>query len=194
MLWRCLEVCDLPIDHGCKAGGLYHDVFTPKYSPLILTVRDFRDVALSQARIHAKDGPGILRKGIEVTKHRARLLHIMAKKNPGALVWRYEDFWRNPDKMIAWLVALTENYLTREQQEAVRAIVDPDSAKAIAGAVVPTNTDRPFMSYDRASHIHHAHIGPRNGEPGAWRNAPQKVQDILNRSLSKELKEWGYET
>ena len=192
MLWRCLEIAGVKIDQGPKFA---HNLFTPIYSPLILTVRDFRDVALSQARIHARNGLMHVESGIDSTLLRIQMLDMMAHDNPGATIWRYEEHWHNPLAMCRFIEREASVRLSMTQAADIYDAVSPDVAMALAAGIPVTTPDRPFLSYDKTAartHIHHAHLGPSKGEPEAWRRESDETKALLAEKLSSHLERWGY--
>jgi len=188
MLWRCYEAAGVVPDQG----GTAHTIFTPKALPLVVTIRDFRDVALSQTRCFC--GIGDLDGGIRTTLFRLWMLSIMVDENPSAVVWRYEDHYRKPDAVARFVANTAGVNITPDIAKTIETIVSPERAAWLADSVLVLEKHRcrPFMSYDRDSHIHHGHLGPQKGEPEAWRNESKDVRDLLNRNLAEHLERWGY--
>jgi len=174
-----------------------HELFKPT-APLVVTVRDFRDVAYSQWRIrwgHFKRPPKQVEvaMSVELVNKRAAQLMAMATDNPDHRVWWYEVQYGNPDALVDLLADMFPGHDWTHCREVVAEAYDVDGALAVQAAIKPKRPRFPFTTYDPKTLIHANHIGPERGRPGAWRTGiPEKYHNAITVGLRKHLEFWGY--
>jgi hypothetical protein len=201
-------------------GECSHDAFRPS-APLVVTIRDWRDVLYSQWRIqfdYRETQPTIneLRSAmIRLDSRLAQLRHMLqADKESHTVIrwhgecchypcitpnqlgatptaWRYEEVYNDPTAAMWRVWAITG---VKPDRDAIAAIVSVDAAKAIQDAVPTPETGRVFDSYDAETGLHANHIGPALGAPGAWRTRiPEKFHSEINQHYAHALTQWGYQ-
>ncbi len=185
MLLRCMRAA------GINPVIETHNEFLTNV-PVIITVRDFRDVACSHMRIRGDDGPRAMAGAIRVTRRLITRLERM-KRNNHCLLWRYEDHWGTPWTLTQWMRdAGLVTHISLDVARAIEEISNPNRAAAIADAIEVTTPERPFRSHDPETGLHHGHVGPTKGEPGSWRQESRENRELLNRELQRPLSRWGY--
>jgi len=189
-----LAVMDLEDDESS------HSLFSPKY-PLVVTVRDWRDVLASHWRIrfaHIEEKPSRFRISCSMNSLDASLerLQTMIELYPDATIWRYEEFYREPLAMEVFLARILGRRLTYAEFCKVKEVVLPNRALQIQNRleIRRGETKLPFSIEDKGSGIHLDHIGPAGGFPGAWKaSIPEEFHEWINEKYTETLKLWGYE-
>ena len=173
-----------------------HSFFTP-HAPLIVTVRNPRDVLMSHWRIfynHESETPEMsqLEDAKRSVWHRYDTLFKMEKAFDVFSIWQYE---LHRHHMIEWLEYALDIEITEAQAIEIDAICDPKAAKAIADGVEVVAGGKPFNSFDMETGIHREHIGALLGEPGGWRDVlPEEYRPWMDKAagwIENKLAETG---
>lgn len=179
-------------------GECSHDPFTPT-APLIITIRDWRDVLYSQWRIrfggkHERPNIAQLRLAMEVVDKRLGQLARMCDATPEFHEWRYEGTYKDVGAVARKLYALTGEWPDAPDMVQITEAVLPARAMSVQKTVEPSPTGRDFDAFDAATGIHRDHIGPQRGRPGAWRQViPSEYHDEINEHYSDALTRWNYQ-
>ena len=166
--------------------------------PLLVNVRDFRDITASLWRInHAKydkegkvknkmsklDVKGNVNSAIQNISSLNQTLH----SNPQALLVRYEEYWDNPDRLLDQIEGYLDIKIPKELREAGKANCDIKKMKALGDEL------EDWDKVDEETDIHGKHI--YTGKPGTWKEFVEKdLRKRLNLKLRRYLKEYGYKS
>jgi hypothetical protein len=188
-------VFEFPANECC------HDVFRPT-APLVVTVRDWRDVVYSQWRIRWEGeevAGATLNNAINVVDHRLRDLRAIVSGRE-YYTWYYEKIYNAPwataheiSQVHKWAtgeVGRRPAEIVRDIEDVVRVHSVRREQEALEG---PTEGHAAFNVVDESGMIHKNHIGTHNGRPGAWREAiPERFHDRVTNHYEEALQEWGY--
>lgn len=181
---------------GCL--GRHGHSLIPSGGPLVITVRDFRDVVVSHWRIWDEAlGRDLTEKTLNSAMVRTDLqleqLAVVKAKVPDAVIWRYEDHYNNPEELCRFICRVCDTDLTDSDRDTIADICDPDAATALADAV-PRLGHRPFRNFDEDTRIHADHLGPAKGKPGHWKAVvPSLLRPGLTSHYRTQLLDWGYD-
>lgn len=187
---RDLEGVDVEKRHNLTPKQI-HQRLAPN-TLFISTIRDWRDVLCSRARIY--DTP-ITAESIQSIAKEMNNTGLGALtgmlSNPAlkgkVLVLRYEDFWNNYDALFDSLESGLGCTIGPEKRAELKAKHNVNAVKKIA--------DRfdGFAQYDKVTQVHGNHISDNNGQPDAWRKviAPE-LHPVINKALAVPLKFYGY--
>jgi len=165
-------------------------------SPVVITYRDFRDVAVSYWRVTRDIKPAALDAGQKMTTAEVRgmannvagmvkTLNGVCERNPHALMFRYEDFF--PDNFALILGDMQRYFKISLTPEEINNIKDKYSLSANKKRSDELGTFKKVG----AEWMHGNHV--YKGTVGGWKSLIQP-QDyhILNNALAPHLKKWGY--
>jgi hypothetical protein len=169
-----------------------------KGEKLVITYRDFRDVAASYWRVnndiqnHALNSGKVKMSANDVAKYSkmvADLVHRHMdpthKAHPDALLMKYEDFFpANYDYIFSRIEKHFNIKLSAERRDEVAKKYNLAINKQRAAKFSS------FKKFDK-EYVHGLHI--YKGNVGTWKElVPQQHHHVMNRNLAQSLKKWGY--
>jgi hypothetical protein len=176
-----------------------HDpVFLEDERPVVITVRDFRDVLASKWRVHSRVSREQLdKKKREMTASEFdRYLHTVRgevsgnlnstyKRNKNILLMRYEEFF--PDNFDFIFNKFEKHFNIEIDTETRKELSEKYCLKANKKRADKFKT---FEKFDK-EYIHGEHI--YKGKIGTWKDiVPKRFHNKMNKMLKKHLEEWGY--
>ena len=165
--------------------------------PLVITLRDFRDVALSFWRVHNDISKADLRRGRQATRQELQAQLVPVKRaireallpcyerNERVLLLRYEDFFPGRydvifDQFEEFFNVSIGAVRRKKLQKAYSFQRNKYKASKLSS----------FREYD-SDYIHGGHC--HKGEIGGWRALlPRSLHSELELTLAAELRQWGY--
>ena len=173
-----------------------HDELGKIAGPVVITYRDFRDVAVSYWRVTKDIKPAALDAGRKMTasevKGFARNISGMVgtmdrvyQRNPHALLFKYEEFF--PDNFGLILNNMQQHFqisLTAEQIEEIKNKFNLAANKKRSDDLVTFK--KVGKEYMHGNHVY-------KGTVGGWKSLIEpRDYHILENQLAPHLKKWGY--
>jgi len=173
-----------------------HEELQKISGPVVITYRDFRDVAVSCWRVTKDIKPAELDAGRKMTTQEAlefvgnisgivNIMNRVYEKNPHALLFKYEDFF--PDNFNLILMDMQKYFkitLSAEQINEIKEKFNLAANKKRSDKLVTfSKVDEDYM---HGNHVY-------KGTVGGWKSLvrPEDHHIIQNR-LAPHLKKWGY--
>ena len=185
-----------------------HDFVEAKGRHLIMTKRDFRDLVASHWRIWCAkfdDSGNIVNVPtidetmgeVRTVKNRIKILERYKEFYEGydkLLVLDYKDFFNNYEYLFNQLESFFGIRISPKKKEEIIKETNLDVKRKQQSEIPLVHKDRIFDNWLDQRDIHANHIHPTiNPEHGYWKKIfPPEFHKMINDSLEKELKEWGY--
>ncbi len=174
--------------------------------PLVVTYRDFRDIAVSYWRTswgkydeygnltNKIDTQYFLRQCAHISYSLANTLNeckIYYSGKGNVLYLQYEKFYNNYEYLFGQLEKFFNIEITKELKEQIIKNTNIDYHRKIAENVKILNPNDFFASFDQQTGIHPHHI--HTGKVGTWKELviPQ-YHKFFTMLLRNDLQEWGY--
>lgn len=173
-----------------------HEELQKTDGPVVITYRDFRDVAVSYWRVSRDIRPARLDLGTKMTTAEVRgvaqnvsqLVHTMDRvygRNPHALMFKYEEFF--PDNFQFILGEMQKYFKITLTSEQINEIKERFSLAANKKRSDELKTFKKVgKEYMHGNHVY-------KGSIGGWKDLIHpKDHHILQSKLAPHLKKWGY--
>lgn len=168
-------------------------------APLVVTIRDWRDVLYSQWRIHfdhltKTPTQGQITRCLELMDRRLADLDQMTTVHKSYFVWRYEDTYNNLAAVKDNLEHIIRRQLTVNEVCSLIEIVQVKRCLEVVRSIkAPAPGENGFSEFNSTG-LHGNHIGPHRGQPGYWREGiPAQFHERINTHLKPALLKWGYQ-
>lgn len=172
---------------------------------LIITVRDFRDTFISLWRIwngkfylgELVNSPGLDEIYMMLLKTHMQInglnKYLEAYKGKKIIVWKYEDYYNNPDYLIDQIEKVFEIKVSKEKRIEVIKNSSIEINRKRQSEIKIIDKQRIFNNVDRESNIHANHICEVEPAQGYWKQmVSPRFYDIIENNLDTELRKWEY--
>ena len=102
-------------------------------------------------------------------------------------IFRYEDFYNNPDYWIEKMSKYTDNKVTKER---VSEIASPLISKKFVDSLGMENFN---TEWDKETHLHANHIGNDLGKTNLYKQEDVEIQKKLYNELKHQITQLDYE-
>lgn len=167
-------------------------------APLIVTVRDWRDVLYSQWRIqyggdNNQPTQAQIHNAMDRADKRLKDLNDMADAHPNYSVWRYEDTYNNLWATSRRLEEITGRSLYLTEVIELLKIVPTYAVLDVQDSLPKDKRGHDFNVHCKKTGIHKNHMGPMQGRPGSWMTGiPQELHTEVTEHYKNDLERWGY--